>query len=177
MAKINKARYAILGMLALQPASGYDIKRKMAASTDHFWKESDGALYPTLKQLSDEGLLTFEVENPESGKPKKIYTITEDGMSEFLDWMEADAELAPARNELLLKIYFGSLADKSISIKHLQGFRYTLEKILARYQHIMQLMEKEENKDIYHYLTLRKGIITVEALLNWCDEALGLLGD
>ncbi|MEM9244006.1 MAG: PadR family transcriptional regulator, partial [Pseudomonadota bacterium] len=175
-AKINKARYAILGMLALlESASGYDMKKKMANSTDHFWKESDGALYPTLKQLSDEGLLTCKIDNVASGKPKKMYTITEDGMSELLEWMAEDFELATVRNELVLKIFFGSLVDKKISIHHLKEFRYRNEKFLARYRGDMARIENSKNKDIYHYLTMRAGVMIKETFIRWCDESLKLL--
>lgn len=173
MAKVNKARFAILGMLALAPASGYDIKKKMANSTDHFWKESDGALYPTLKQLNEEDLVTYEIENPDSGKPKKIYTITDDGLAEFTDWMAEDFEMPSARDELLLKIFFGELVDKSVSIQHLNDFRYRVSKILKHYQSILESMDK--TKQIYPYLTLLSGIMSAETCIRWSDEALKLL--
>lgn len=173
MAKVNKARFAILGMLALAPASGYDIKKKMANSTDHFWKESDGALYPTLKQLHEEGLVTVEIENPDSGKPKKIYTITEDGLEEFRDWMTEDFEMPTARNELLLKVLFGSLVDKSVSIKHLTDFRYQLSKILTHYQNILNQFDKKEN--LFPYLTVLSGVMNAQTYIDWCDAALKLL--
>lgn len=173
MAKINKARFATLGMLALAPASGYDIKKKMANSTDHFWKESDGALYPTLKQLHEDGLVTVEIENPDSGKPKKIYTITEDGFAEFQDWMAEDFEMPTARDELLLKIFFGSLVDKSISEQHITDFRYRCTKILTHYQNLTDSIDKKQH--LYPYLTLLRGIMGAEMCIRWCDEALKLL--
>ncbi|MBA3604138.1 MAG: PadR family transcriptional regulator, partial [Parachlamydiaceae bacterium] len=47
MAKSNKSRFAIMGMLALAPkSSGYDIKKLMEGSTQYFWKESYGSIYP-----------------------------------------------------------------------------------------------------------------------------------
>jgi len=71
MAKPNKTRYAVLGMLSMQPSSGYEIKKMMEQSTDHFWREGDSSIYPILKQLLEEGMLTCEVGNAESDKPKK----------------------------------------------------------------------------------------------------------
>src|SRR5579872_2642218 len=103
MAKANKTRYALLGFLSMGSSSGYDIKKAMEQSTDHFWREGDGSIYPILKQLLDEGLVTCELANAESGKPKKIYTLTSDGQRELEDWLLEDALLLPQRNELLLK--------------------------------------------------------------------------
>ena len=55
MAKANKSRYAILGMLALEAASGYQIKKEMEESTSNFWHESYGQIYPILKLLTENG--------------------------------------------------------------------------------------------------------------------------
>jgi PadR family transcriptional regulator, regulatory protein AphA len=175
MPKVNKARYAILGMLALEPSSGYDIKKKMAATTDHFWKESDGALYPTLRQLNEEGLVSYKIENPESGKPKKIYRITESGKHEFSEWMQQSVNMAPVRHELLLKMFFGGLVDKSVMIKHLRAFRDTVKKKLETYESYQKEIKKEKANNIYNYLTIRAGVMNTENFIRWCDEALDLL--
>src|SRR5258707_12735330 len=63
MAKENKSRYALLGMLSIRPGSGYDIKKFMEQSTSNFWHESYGQIYPLLKQLVDEGLATSHTRN------------------------------------------------------------------------------------------------------------------
>ena len=50
--------YAILGMLTLRPMSGYDIRATIGESIAYFWTESYGQIYPTLKRLTKEKLLT-----------------------------------------------------------------------------------------------------------------------
>ncbi|TMC59560.1 MAG: PadR family transcriptional regulator [Chloroflexota bacterium] len=39
MAKENKSKYAVLGVLSRCPGSGYDIKKFMEQSTSNFWNE------------------------------------------------------------------------------------------------------------------------------------------
>ena len=79
MAKENKSKYAVLGVLSICPGSGYDIKKFMEQSTSNFWNESYGQIYPILKQLVEEGLAASHAEKQE-GKPEKyIYTLTEQG--------------------------------------------------------------------------------------------------
>src|SRR5260221_4346141 len=86
MAKENKSRYALLGMLSIRPGSGYDIKKFMEQSTSNFWHESYGQIYPLLKQLVDEGLATSHTEKQE-GKPERyIYTLTNKGLEELRQW-------------------------------------------------------------------------------------------
>ena len=70
MAKENKTQYAILGILAMSPGSGYDIKKLMNKSTNYFWYEGDSSIYPGLNKLYKEGCVDFEWANETSDKPK-----------------------------------------------------------------------------------------------------------
>ncbi|MGH9601902.1 MAG: PadR family transcriptional regulator, partial [Terriglobales bacterium] len=47
----NTTRFALLGLLSLGPQSGYDLKKRMEQSIAHFWSESYGQIYPTLRRL------------------------------------------------------------------------------------------------------------------------------
>ena len=79
MPRENKTKYAVLGLLAYAPLSGYDIRRIYAQSLGNFWSESYGHIYPILKRLEDEGLATREVQR-QTGKPdRNVYTITDAG--------------------------------------------------------------------------------------------------
>src|SRR5438093_13649890 len=123
MAKENKSRYAILGMLSQGPRSGYAIKRAIEQSVANFWKESYGQIYPILKQLADEGLTTSHAEK-QAGKPERyVYTITEQGRAELRRWLSEPIEYAVERNELLLKLFFGKRGSVADNIKHVQEFR------------------------------------------------------
>ncbi|MDH3629255.1 MAG: PadR family transcriptional regulator, partial [Acidobacteriota bacterium] len=44
----SSSRYAVLGILTLEPMSGYDIKKFIETSVAHFWRESYGNIYPLL---------------------------------------------------------------------------------------------------------------------------------
>src|SRR5215469_2423712 len=103
MAKENKSRYALLGILSMSPGSGYDVKKFMEQSTSYFWRESYGQIYPILKQLVEEGLATSHTEKQE-GKPERyVYTLTERGKEELQRWLADPVEQSVERNELLLK--------------------------------------------------------------------------
>src|SRR2546430_17623984 len=107
MAKENKSKYAVLGVLSRCPGSGYDIKKFMEQSNSNFWNESYGQIYPILKQLVGEGLATTHAEK-QKGKPERyIYTLTVKGQQELARWLNESIEYAVERNELLLKLFFG----------------------------------------------------------------------
>ncbi len=52
----GKSKYVILGMLARMPLTGYTIKKWLENEYSHFWQESYGQIYPTLKILVAQGL-------------------------------------------------------------------------------------------------------------------------
>ena len=55
--KAGTTEYAVLGMLALGPGSGYDLKKRVEGSIAHFWSESYGQIYPILAHLASQGLV------------------------------------------------------------------------------------------------------------------------
>ena len=157
MARVNKTRYALIGFLSMSPSSGYDMKKRMAESTDHFWREGDSSIYPILKQLLDEGMVTCEVSNAESGKLKKVYTITEDGEHELEEWLYCDPELFQSRNELMLKIFFGWNVDREVTLGHLKKFRQKVKTFLDQYKSLATRTPSTTdiaNDKLYRFLTL-----------------------
>lgn len=68
-------RSAILLLLDEQAMHGYQIISELAERTGGDWRPSAGAVYPTLAQLGDEGLVSVT----DSGG-RKIATLTEEGV-------------------------------------------------------------------------------------------------
>jgi DNA-binding PadR family transcriptional regulator len=67
-------RAAVLLLLAEQPMHGYQLMQAIAERSGGRWTPSPGAIYPTLSQLEDEGLVTV---THESGR--KLATLSEAG--------------------------------------------------------------------------------------------------
>lgn len=70
-------RIAILRLLAEKPMHGYQIIQELTERTQGMWQPSPGAIYPTLQQMEDEGLV--QVEEREG---KKVYALTEEGRAQ-----------------------------------------------------------------------------------------------
>ncbi|KAB1661422.1 PadR family transcriptional regulator [Pseudoclavibacter sp. CFCC 13796] len=62
-ARRGDTRLAILSLLNDEPANGYGIIKRIAERTDDSWRPSPGSIYPTLQQLTEEGLITASGEN------------------------------------------------------------------------------------------------------------------
>ena len=67
-------RTAILLLLTDQPMHGYQIMQAMSDRTGGAWQPSPGAIYPTIAQLEDEGLVTTQEEGG-----RRLVTLTPEG--------------------------------------------------------------------------------------------------
>ncbi len=176
MAKSNKSRFAIMGMLALVPkSSGYDIKKLMEGSTQYFWKESYSSIYPVLGDLIDEGLIIQHEDSSKSGRQRNVYELTAEGKKALKEWVNQPVEYEQFRNELLLKLFFGEFVPLSTTRKHVEEFHQMLIKKNKIYQKIkdqLQLDQKNEPGQHYRLMTLEFGLGQVKAALEWCKSAL-----
>lgn len=73
----GELRLALLALLADRSGHGYDLMSRLEARFDGAYQASAGAVYPTLQQLEDEGLV-----RPERNDGRKVYHLTGPGRSE-----------------------------------------------------------------------------------------------
>ena len=115
-------RFTLLGLLALEPASGYDLKRTIERSTYFIWNATGPQIYSTLGKLRDEGYIT-SVSLPQKGKPEKqIHTITAEGHTALQDFLNEPIRASVTRDEVLLRIFFGNFANKKIAMRELEAY-------------------------------------------------------
>jgi len=115
-------RFALLGLLAVEPASGYDLKRAINRSTYFIWNATGPQIYNTLHGLREDGYITSEA-LPQQGKPdKQIHTITASGRSALKEFMGMPIRASVTRDEVLLRIFFGNFASKKTITRELQAY-------------------------------------------------------
>lgn len=73
-------RAATLILLAEQPMHGYQLMQAIAERTGGAWQPSPGAIYPTIAQLEDEGLVSTH-----SDGGRKLVSLTEAGRAYLED--------------------------------------------------------------------------------------------
>ena len=67
-------RAAVLLLLTEQPMHGYQLMQAIAERSGGRWTPSPGAIYPTISQLEDEGLVTVTAD-----AGRKLVTLTDTG--------------------------------------------------------------------------------------------------
>lgn len=98
-------RYLILGLLAEQPMTGYDIKKRIESGLSAATNASYGTLYPTLHKLHKEQAVEVQEVFQVSRPSKKVYHITERGQAELNEWLRQPAAADQVKREFLLKLY------------------------------------------------------------------------
>jgi DNA-binding PadR family transcriptional regulator len=160
--------------------TGYEMRQMMEQSTANFWSESFGQIYPALKQMLAQGLVELHAnaEGVKGAKDRKVYRITEAGRERLRAWLEVPARPQVNRNELLLKVFFGDLAEPGVIAAQVRMFRKRFEADLARYeatQHRIETMYPHHPAMPYWRMTVRYGMAEARTVMAWCDETLAEL--
>lgn len=88
----------VLSLLARRDCYGYEISEYLSKHIDI----SDGTVYPILRKLKSDGLVTTYLSEDSGGPPRKYYSLTELGRSAFKS--DCDEYLAFAKTvEQLIK--------------------------------------------------------------------------
>ena len=86
--RLTSFEHVLLGMIFMQPSTGYDLKRRFATTAMGVYQPSSGALYPALERLEQRGLLRSEALRPAGGgRLRRLYQLTEDGREAHFDWV------------------------------------------------------------------------------------------
>jgi DNA-binding PadR family transcriptional regulator len=167
----------LLGLLTIGPMSGYDLGQAIRTSVGFFWNESYGQIYPNLKNLAAEGLVTSKTER-QKGKPDRhIYSITKRGRERLAAWLAIAPQAEIPRNELLLKLFFGAQVPAEILIGYVETM-VEIERALVRkcIEAGKAVSAQEQYPDTpYWKMTARFGQLELEAHLRWGEEALAEL--
>lgn len=168
----------LLGLLTIQPMSGYDLGQTIRGSVGHFWNESYGQIYPNLKKLAVGGFVSAKTER-QKGKPdRNIYSITKKGQERLSRWLAVPPQPEIPRNELLLKIFFGVQTSAETLIGYmelmLKNERTALEELRRIEREV--LTENQQFPDVpYWKMAARFGEFELEAHVRWAEETLAEL--
>ncbi len=184
MPRDNKTRYALLGFLSLSPMSGYDIKKMCDKSIKYFWNENLGNIYPVLKKMEEEKLVSMERHYQEDSPDKKVYSITDEGCDQLRKWLKHPPDIRKLREELLLQVFFGDMCSPMLLVEKIKE-RKKLCKILIRelnelkdylldkYGRPLDEQGKQRQASVTYWLqTISFGLRLYHVELEWCDESI-----
>ena len=174
MTPLSLSEYAVLGLLADGPLSGYDLNKRAERTIGYFWRPAKSKIYELLPRLSDRGLVTSR-HVPQDRRPdKQVHDLTPLGREALRDWLEShDLPKTVARNPLLLKLFFGGHGDTTALLDLIADLKARAEQQLAELRDIESGVDPDG--DVFAYLTLLHGIEDAESTARWCGIALEVL--
>lgn len=171
--------YVVLGLLMLRSFTLYDLNKAFEQGVSLFYSASYGSLQFAVKKLLQGGYIAVE-ERQENGRNKKIYSITENGRTLFLDWMR-DGELTSNKLETvaLTKLYFLGImeqrADKRLILQRIiEAIRRSEEELVQLDKQLSQQEVPAPYREIgrYQMKCLDYGIQTYRFSRTWFEAAL-----
>jgi PadR family transcriptional regulator AphA len=176
---MNTLSFGLLGLLARQPCSGYDLMQRMQP----FWPTKHSQIYPLLAKLESEGYVEYTVVVQKDKPDKKVYSITEQGLFAVQEWMTEPVPDPVTRDELSLKSYCISLIEPAAAIplfeKRIAYHRdkwERCERLLADLQQrVGEALENPAQQEFGDYILLLRGISHAKANIEWCEQVMELL--
>jgi PadR family transcriptional regulator AphA len=172
--------HILLGLLR-QPASGYDLKAVFDQHLRYIWAAELSQIYPTLQRLEEKGWLRSRSADSKRGPARRVYEMTAAGRRALHAWIEKPPEIGVERNAFLAQLYFMSeLADLGKTERFFVQLREQVSTRLQAIERLERLWAEADpcfpdrlpSADFHVLLTLRKGLHSLTAHVQWCDEAL-----
>ena len=166
-------RHSILGLLSIQPMSGYDLKKVIDESVGHFWSADQSQIYRTLAGLVDEGLASRRTVVQEGRPALHLHSATDLGLEELDRWLSSPLRTQPTRQPFLARLFFAARLPTEEIRRLLDARRREVSEELAALEAISFPSAPAENvTDVEHALqsaTLANGIAHARAEIEWLD--------
>ncbi len=101
-------RYAILGLLARRPSTGYELTQTFDRSLRTSWHASHSQIYPELGKLERAGLVAVV---GRGARRSKTYGLTGAGREELRRWLVETEPNRAQRNETAVRWFLVALLD------------------------------------------------------------------
>jgi DNA-binding PadR family transcriptional regulator len=109
--------HALLGMLSVRQASGYDLMKSFDTSLANVWPATQSQVYGELNRLAETGLIRVAAEGP---RGRKEYALTDAGLAELRSWMTDPRPEPPRRSEGLLRVFFLDVLSPEEGLAYLE---------------------------------------------------------
>lgn len=155
----------LLGILALGPRTGYDVKRLVDGMTRFFWTASYGQIYPEFRRLEQQTLIVGRSE-PCGARPRTVYRLTDAGRRELTGWLASDAEpVFELRDEGMLKLFLSDAVPQQ-RLAIVRAIRKRNERQRTKLQTLAPLIADGPAGPA---LALELGMACTESLIEWCN--------
>ncbi|MDZ5472902.1 PadR family transcriptional regulator [Bacillus sp. 31A1R] len=168
--------YAILGMLTHKDMTGYEIKTAFDSTIKCLWPSHLSQIYRELGKLESKESVSSYIEQQDIRPDKKVYSITESGKEEFLEWLHSTPKNKNTviKDEVGLRMFFGNQVSGRELKFQLQSFIKDKRETLTYLDSVVKNIEDGPFTDekMYWLFSVRKSIKTISAEVEWAEECI-----
>lgn len=169
-------RHAVLGLLAVEPSTGYELTRRFDRSLANAWHASHSQIYPALAQLERAGMV--EVVS-EGARRSRTWAVTDGGRAELRDWLVEREPDRGQRNESGVRCFLFQLLepdDRRVALE--QELAYMLQsREQLRATSAKVAAEIEQGRQPAFARSVGLGLRIQEVIIAWLQEQLDELRD
>lgn len=165
-------RYALLGLLEDEAASGYELTKRFEQALNRYaWHAQQNQIYQELNRLADDGLIEVVAQGP---RGRKTYAITERGSAELRAWLRNTPESATVRNEFMLRLFLLFALGRDEAREQLAAYVESTERRIAELRVLVDQMDDSKRDDPLAYGTLAAqfGLHFLPAVRDWAADAM-----
>jgi PadR family transcriptional regulator AphA len=163
-------RHFILGLLARQPMSGYDIKGYLESLDWLISSPSFGSVYPALHGLLKDGLVTMEVIHNQDRPARKVYSITEAGRRALRAWVGEPLDSDVSLRAFVMRLMVADSLSHTGLIACLRQRRSQVAFHRAALERAIETHDKTVKQG--KHLAFDFGLTAAMAEIAWLDSAL-----
>jgi DNA-binding PadR family transcriptional regulator len=161
-------KHALMALLFKKPMHGYELRAAFDDMVYALWPLNPGQVYSTLDRLARDEKVTFERIEQDDRPDRKVYTLTERGREEFLEWVKK-SEIPD--NLLRRDFYFKLICMQTAGV---EGTKEVISKERKRlYKATRELddfaSKLDPEKDRLMLFLVEGGFLELEAQLKWLD--------
>lgn len=174
MKKLTTTSYAILGLLAIQPWSTYELTQQVRRSLGAWWPRTERQLYEQPKILVAHGLATA-TQDAVGRRPRTVYDITPAGRDALHDWLGRPSAVYALEWDAILRVFFAEHGTKEQLLATLRDTAAAVDECtVADFEQIDDVLQPAypfADRTHLFALLLRLEVDVYKAIADWFDWA------
>lgn len=156
--------HALLGLLEERPQHGYELKRRYDLAFRTARPLPFGQVYAALSRLNRDGLVNIAAVESGAGPDRKLYVITQTGVSELKNWLDEPSLPASVRTELFSRVVIALISGR-------EPTQVLDTQRAAHLAQMRRLTEQRRGADLETAMACDFELFHLEADIKWIDHA------
>jgi DNA-binding PadR family transcriptional regulator len=140
---LTSTSHALLGLLAVQPWSTYELAKQVERSLGWFWPRAERKVYDEAKRLVESGHAR-STDEATGARPRTVYHITPQGRSALEAWLGQPSAPPKLESEALVRVFFADAASLDVLRATIDDVARTAGAQLERLRALIEAAEDPE---------------------------------